>query len=37
MINQAVTGAVAQAAQQDISETGGAGIQQVMQQMKGVQ
>jgi len=37
MINQAVTGAVAQAAQQDISETGGAGIQQVMQQMQGVQ
>lgn len=37
MMNQAVTGAVAQAAQQDIAETGGAGIQQVMQQMQGVQ
>jgi hypothetical protein len=37
MMNQAITGAVAQAAQQDISETGGAGIQQAMQQMQGVQ
>jgi hypothetical protein len=36
MMNQAVTGAVAQAAQQDLAETGGAGIQQVMQQMQGV-
>ena len=35
MINQAVTGAIAQAAQQDLTETGGAGIQQVMQQMQG--
>jgi hypothetical protein len=37
MMNQAVTGAVAQAAQQDISDNGGAGIQQAMQQMQGVQ
>jgi len=36
MMNQAVTGAVAQAAEQDLAETGGAGIQQVMQQMQGV-
>ena len=34
MMNQAVTGAVAQAAQQDIEQTGGAGIQQAMQQMQ---
>jgi hypothetical protein len=33
MMNQAITGAVAEAAQQDIRETGGQGIQQAMQQM----
>ena len=34
MVNQAITGAAQQAAQQDLQETGGAGIQQVMQQMQ---
>jgi hypothetical protein len=37
MINQAVASTAQQAAAQDIQETGGAGIQQVMQQMQGAQ
>ena len=36
MMNQAITGAVANAAQQDIQETGGQNVQAAMQQAQGV-